>query len=1112
MYTVPIRYARRDRGAALIIVLAFVVLLTGLALAYFSRATSDRPLAQGSFHQSRADQVAASGMDLVLGGVRQEITGPSPTPPPPYVPASNAGMLPVTFGNPDPANIPNLIRRSVSGDTVIPAPGVASLASNVNSTAESANGRSVTLARWNKHYLVPKLNTGNDLTDPIATFVAPDWVIITRNGPVAFTAWNDLLKDATPANASYAVGRFAYAIYDEGQLLDANVVGYPTDPSAAPIPAQRIGRKGPVAFADLTTLPNPIPQPQIDKIAGWRNYGSTLFGASNGTISAFGTFPNNFTFTAALATNYLNKFILSNNAGFSVTNGAVAPNGRTDQMFLSRQQLIAYRATTQFNPNALQYLTTFTRELNAPSWKPLMPPGSSIDYASLANTPTASTSTAINRDLLNVPATGTFTRFDGTTANAGDLLIKQRFPLSRLFWITYKGPTATLQIGKDVDPTVNSPPTSDPIIQQLVLTNGVSLSTIRAGTAANVKACFGLTFPNGGAAGDPWIYTNPTGAGVATRILRLDEVAAANREPDFFELLKAGILSGSVGLGSGVGNVRTFVNAETKYYDTTNNLSADYQIMQIGANIIDQWDPDNVPTFIDFFDTTGNYRVAGIENLPYLNKLVFKPAWIKVSGKDQFAAWLLPSLWNPNQNAPPTTAQDMRIVMTAGSMTASLTSSGGNLLSLNSISAGSTMTVATGAAFGTTPSAPTAGTTGSDVTKSPDNYFGFHFSFATNLAVTPSNSLTAYPDFGVSGCDFELQVQVTPGVFKPYQKWTGCGPGHPLTFQPPAASWTLTTLQDPEFVTLDPRTVRFGVSGNDAFHSASPGGTDYTTGVLTTLDQSTGSPPTLTPVFEKITALPPQGPKFASSASTDLYKYANNADTTVYYTDLDGPASPSQRRGDLLSSGWTTAMLPANFKDRPQILNRPFQSLAELGQVFRDQPWKTLDFTTPNSPDVGLLDVLSLHDSANEGGKTSLNTRNPFLLKAILSNAITRLSGTGTDVITAVQRDNIVTALISKQPLIRKTDLLAQLANDASITSLGNKEARELVMRAFSDATQTRTWNLMIDVIAQSGRYPPNASSLAGFMVEGEQHYWVHVAVDRFTGDVVDKQIEVVNE
>jgi hypothetical protein len=32
------------------------------------------------------------------------------------------------------------------------------------------------------------------------------------------------------------------------------------------------------------------------------------------------------------------------------------------------------------------------------------------------------------------------------------------------------------------------------------------------------------------------------------------------------------------------------------------------------------------------------------------------------------------------------------------------------------------------------------------------------------------------------------------------------------------------------------------------------------------------------------------------------------------------------------------------------------------------------------------------------------------------------------------------------------------------------------------------------------------------FIVEGEQHYWVRVAIDRFTGQVVDKQIEVVNE
>jgi len=74
------------------------------------------------------------------------------------------------------------------------------------------------------------------------------------------------------------------------------------------------------------------------------------------------------------------------------------------------------------------------------------------------------------------------------------------------------------------------------------------------------------------------------------------------------------------------------------------------------------------------------------------------------------------------------------------------------------------------------------------------------------------------------------------------------------------------------------------------------------------------------------------------------------------------------------------------------------------------------------------------------------------------------------------------------------------------------KARREALVRAVSSVSQTRVWNLLIDVVAQSGRYPPNANSLAGFVVEGEQHYWVHVAIDRFTGQVIDKQIETVNE
>jgi hypothetical protein len=49
-------------------------------------------------------------------------------------------------------------------------------------------------------------------------------------------------------------------------------------------------------------------------------------------------------------------------------------------------------------------------------------------------------------------------------------------------------------------------------------------------------------------------------------------------------------------------------------------------------------------------------------------------------------------------------------------------------------------------------------------------------------------------------------------------------------------------------------------------------------------------------------------------------------------------------------------------------------------------------------------------------------------------------------------------------------------------------------------------------LIAQSRRQVPGATDRTKFIVEGKQHYWVHVAIDRFTGQVIDRQIEVVKE
>jgi hypothetical protein len=63
-----------------------------------------------------------------------------------------------------------------------------------------------------------------------------------------------------------------------------------------------------------------------------------------------------------------------------------------------------------------------------------------------------------------------------------------------------------------------------------------------------------------------------------------------------------------------------------------------------------------------------------------------------------------------------------------------------------------------------------------------------------------------------------------------------------------------------------------------------------------------------------------------------------------------------------------------------------------------------------------------------------------------------------------------------------------------------------------TSVSQIRTWSLLMNVVAQSGHYKPNAISLQNdCIVEGEQRYWVRVSIDRFTAEVIDRQVEVVN-
>src|SRR5438094_504828 len=62
----------RENAVALLIVLAFVVLLAGLTVAYLSRTSTDRQVAHGSFNDAKSDQLARSALDVIVGDLKQE--------------------------------------------------------------------------------------------------------------------------------------------------------------------------------------------------------------------------------------------------------------------------------------------------------------------------------------------------------------------------------------------------------------------------------------------------------------------------------------------------------------------------------------------------------------------------------------------------------------------------------------------------------------------------------------------------------------------------------------------------------------------------------------------------------------------------------------------------------------------------------------------------------------------------------------------------------------------------------------------------------------------------------------------------------------------------------
>jgi hypothetical protein len=277
-----------------------------------------------------------------------------------------------------------------------------------------------------------------------------------------------------------------------------------------------------------------------------------------------------------------------------------------------------------------------------------------------------------------------------------------------------------------------------------------------------------------------------------------------------------------------------------------------------------------------------------------------------------------------------------------------------------------------------------------------------------------------------------------------------------------------------------------------------------------------------------------------------------NASQSTYSGDASHPATVVTNTGMAQAKDHDTVVRPGDAalgesqadpmtvsSARPVILNRPFRSVGELGYVFRDQPWKTLNFFTDDSSsnqqlsaDAALLDVFCLEDTDVEtapadtrnnliAGQIDLNTQNKKALAALLAGTITNYTqGAALNNSDATTISDELTTFTKDHPIFSPAELVTKFLGDSTIKSKVTapfsavKQEREAIVRALASTGQARTWNLLIDVIAQSGRYPNTASTtdLSKFQVEGERRYWLHVAIDRLTGKVIAKQLEPVVE
>ncbi len=1163
----------RPPGMSLVVVVSLVGLLTLLAVSLLSLVTLSRQTRHLEIESRKAELLAQAAFHSVLADLNDEMEKGSPrvvvnkladgTSSRQYDLTKNRGAMRVTAGL--AVGAPGggvLVKQSQPSKSFHTWPGAPPSRASAVTTGSGSDPLPASL--WNlPRFLAAAAGFSETNT--------PTWIYVSRDGhnPRVYSADLQPKDAAGVANPKYVIGRYAYNLYDTSGLLDINAAGHPDGKPDT----ERVGHKGSLVLADLAGLPG-MQGHDVGALASWRHSWETSTATST------------------------EKFIrLSEGSGWR----RLADN---DNVFLGRQDLLDFadKHPAALPQETLPYLTHFSRDLNAPSYRPDPARPKIARNAAGGGNDAYGVDAIVNPDL---------TGFD---AKRKRQLLPRRFPLERLQWVVTPGEKGP------VDPD-------------------------------KAKLYFGLSWQ-----GTYWKYEHcrPNGD-----LYTLQEVPA-DREPDFFEILRATVLAGSLGRQFAAKGWDAIDQQLSMHQLGGVDASVNLNIMELGASIIDQYDPDSNPTCIMLPGSARPYYAFGMEDVPYLcrtSAIPFRgkqlPA-VKVFYDDGKAApteayevsmVLQPMLWRLHQPVKnfdgPTRFRicPQHIDLGGGSvfyMVAGWTVPGQGALPgwPDRGSAGDysywggpnyrltdpelfpktfrgdeyiEVGVASDSTAFREPQSVHSAAHGAiagytldgnakpiDVRPGDLRWGGLPASFSqvsgflVGHAVTakiennPNYATSSWTRLGVGffrGDPIEvlLQYQAPDGSWRPYQRAE-------FTYK---SNWGDHYLcKDPDWQTecfcwssylIDPRSARFGglatvlASGVKTSQWTSlhpqmywPEGVSLAFGKLrkdgvrpgwTGPAQGIGWNDDAHSAYNWIDPLNPAGVAENNALAwgeqfTFAYKDPDNVmrpgmAALNEYNNQMFLGNPMATRYSLSDTGKLSQAAP--LAGRPQILNRPFQSVAELAYAFRGTPWRSIDFLNPSSPDAGLLDVFCLYEDPDEAklsdaelrlrpvpvdaGRVNINAAGPEVIAALLSGTARDegnfLSASEAASLAKIFVNSIRSTANNAGPLLSKAELVSRPSGSAAaasslITTLSNgfkkpedrsiNDRREALARALADGTTVRTWNLTLDLVVQSGQLASPAKGLEDFHAAAERHFWVHFAVDRISGRLLDTQWEQVKQ